>query len=379
MSAFFAWLASGAVSLWSDRGRVLAAALIGAMIWYLLGQKVEDTFTFYLPVRAVSGSEEMPQGQFVVIRVPTELAFCEVHPEQVPLVLRGTRQDLAEAREGNLRGVYVVPPDFCGNEKRKTRDIFGARDLQFAKLKTLPSVRIDQIANIELTIGERRWSNVKLEMQNLEFEPGINREGVEVEFEPTLMVVSGPYDEVGLFEQDRSRLKLPQIDRATFDAAFALEQSIPASRAYFSAAGPGMPPLRGLTVTEPDRMIQIRFRRQRLFVERQFDNVEISQLIPKSARREDVDPARPVDLEFDSVSVKVRVPEDYFAKGRTEAELRRELNVFVDLGEMPFERDAQRLKIRHEGLPEGATATVEPADVDAKWRRLAEHNGTGNE
>src|SRR5690606_10574780 len=99
-----------------------------------------------------------------------------------------------------------------------------------------------------------------------------------------------------------------------------------------------------------------------------FDSVEVTALVPRTAKRDGIRRENPLGLQPETVRVEVTVPKDGFSsRDEARAQVLRDLNLFVDLGDMPFNTLASHLKVRAEGLPEGSTVKITPEEIDVHW------------
>lgn len=334
------------------------------MLWYLLDKKVEKDQTFSLAVQTVGEGDRWPAGSGLFLRIPNALAFSSVRPSQVDVHVEGTAEHLARL-EGTLRGLCDIPLDFLGGEDERSRDLVVDEVFKFPARESLPGLRIESPGTITLTLSRRMEFMLSLDAGNLEFEDAKLAESVDVRFTPSSVRVSGPVRSSLLLQSKPQLFKLARIDAKSFDAALRGSCSARTRHASFIEDG-GL--LKNLQV-END-LVEITFERRQRFREVVLEGVEVMPLIPAEARPDGLDADSPLSIDPPAVTVRLRVPESYFDAEHAESSIRRELDVYVDLGDMPFSVHADKLEPRVHGLPEGASCVVEPALIDVVWNIL---------
>ncbi len=357
------------VALARDRGRVVWAGIGAMVLWYLLGQEVLDSDDFSLPIHAVGPLDREPEGDALILRVPKDLAFVGAEPASVYLTVKGTHEDVAQL-EGHLRGSFDVPADFCGVDSQRTKQIDVTRSFLFPRLKSISGLDFAVPAEVALTFARRAERAVTLSKDNLEFDPASMRAEVDVEFEPAFVSVSGPADEVTRLEHEPGRLKLATVSKDFVTAATAAKRALRADIAWLIGGDAKTDIVRSGLVVNGGRAMQVSFRRRRADKVVELENVEISALIPPAAWREGANRADPVRLKEKSAKVTLSLPESLFTTefGGDDAQLRRQLSLFVNLRDLVSPKVTDRLKVRVEGLPEGATiVSISPDAVDVEW------------
>lgn len=347
--------------IWKERSRVFFSGLGALLLWFLLGQKVADHDTIAVGVRCISAEEDYPPGSGLFIRIPKGIAVSDVEPRTLDLRVTGTREDLVRL-DRSLKGTFEVPAGFLRGSEQVTRELSVRERFHFGRFLSLPSLSLDSEAKIQLSLARRHNINVALSEENLVFtEPGLGQ-GVEIEFEPTMIQVSGPGEQARLVAENPGLFKLASINRVAFDSATRGKLQVRASRGLFRGAEGELERL-----AAEDQLIRITITVTESFRTVTFQDLEVISLVPASAWPAGVNRERPLSLNPDAVKVIIDVPEQYFAGGVGEEDLLKHLNLFVDLGEMPFDTAAENLPVHVEGLPLGAKARVEPPKVDVIW------------
>lgn len=353
-----------------DAGRFFGAGFIALVLWFLLGEKVRQEEQLVLEVRVLQRGETA-QGSGLFVRLPPGLALADVSPRRVELRIAGPAEDLARL-EGTVRGYFDVPSDFTGGSERVTREVGVAEDFQFPRLKSL-AIDILESPRLLLTVARRATGSLVLSRENLRFtSPDIAKE-VEVEFEPSAIRITGPMDLVRLVRDRPSMFMLAEIDGVAAARAMASGFVVPAGQGTFLGEDG---PIDALEVVDPDLRVRIRFIKRPKTFEVVLEDVEVAPLVPPSARRTDVREEDPITLSHDRVTVRVIVPADKFADEKeAKQRLRRDLNLFVDLGEMPFGTNAMKLRVHYEGLPEGSKIEIDPPEIDVIWNPKEPQSG----
>ncbi len=337
-------------------------SLLGAvMLWYLLDKKVVKEQVFTLDVDHVAEGDVWPQVPGLYLRIPNGLAYQSVKPDRVDVLVEGTAEHLARL-EDTLRGQFDVPEDFLGGEPFCTKDLVVDQAFSFPAREAMPGLRIVSPGTITLTLSRRMEFMLSLDASNLEFEDAKMAESVDVRFSPSSVRVYGPVRGIDLLQSRPDLFKLAQIDARNFENALRSGLSARARHRRFLEDNDALKNLEVVNDT-----ITITFERREKFIERVLENVEVMHLIPAEARPEGLDPDSPLSIDPPAVTLRLKVPESYFAADRTEASLRRDLDVYVDLGDMPSSVHAARLEPRVHGLPAGASCVVEPALIDVVW------------
>ena len=347
-------------ALWTERGRLLFSGLGALLLWFLLGQKVDKSEDIPVEVRCISAEQDWPQGSGLFIRLPPKLALSDVQPGSLELKVRGTAEEIARL-DHSLRGTYQVPAGFLGEKDQATKTLTVDRTtFHFGQLK-VSNLLLDS-EEIALTLTKRHVENLTLNAANLSFNPPELGQGLQIDFEPTMIQISGPADQTRRVRENAALFQLTSINPEGFDAALRGRLKVSARLGAFDQAGRLLE-----RMAVEDRMITITFTKKRRFRRVVLDDLEVIPMIPESALPEKVLRDRPLSLQPKTVKVTLQVPEAYFSAGSDEAALRKQLNVFVDLGEMPFDTAAENLPVHFEGFPEGATVIVEPALIDVTW------------
>ncbi len=367
-----------------DKSRVFGSGIAALVLWYLIGQKVLETRDFNLPIHAVGPLDREPEGDGLIVRVPQHLAFVVAAPPSVTVSVTGPAEDLARL-ESRLRGSFDVPPEFCGTDSERTVRFDVTRAFSFPRMNSIPSLDFAKPVDVELTCARRAERAVTLNKDNLEFDPASTRADVDVEFEPAFVSVSGPADEVTRLEKEPSRLKLATVNKEFVTAASSGKRGLPVDIAWLvgsngiigagASGGPGSATRTGEVgrtglVVNGGKPVQVTFHRRRVEHTVVLDNVEIAPLIPAAAWREGANRADPVHLKEKTARVTLRLPESDFTNefGGDDMQVRRQLALFVNLRDLVPPKVADRLKVRDEGLPEGATiVSIVPDTVDVEW------------
>ncbi|MFH0945105.1 MAG: hypothetical protein V2A76_07895 [Planctomycetota bacterium] len=350
-----------AAGIWKERGRVLTSGVGALLLWFLLGQKVETTEQITVGVRCISAEEDWPSGNGLFIRIPSGLALSDVQPRILDLEVKGTREELGRL-DRSLKGTFEVPAGFLRNEERATREYVVKDEFHFGRLLSLPSVTIESLDKITLTLARRYVNNLTLSAANLTFtEPGMGQD-VRVDFEPSMVRVSGPGEQARRIIENPELFKLASIDQVAFEAATRGKLRVPARLGLFEGH-------RGQLerMVAEDQPIKITITVTQRFRTVVFPDVEVVPLIPADAWPAGVNRERPLSLHPDAVLVTLQVPEECFSGGSSESDLLKQLNLFVDLLEMPFDTAAENLRVHFEGLPEGARVKIEPPLIDVIW------------
>lgn len=348
--------------LWEDRKRVASAGLAAVVLWLLLGEKVQDELSKELEIQVIE-SGAIPLGEGLFIQVPDNLALSAVTPQTAVLEMEGPRDEIARL-EGLMRGFYEVSRDFTGGRQRRSVQVDVAERFDFPQLRSL-GVTIKNDPVIELALAQRAYHNVSLTKQNLVFDDASIAEGLAVNFSPSLVRVSGPIDRVQLLVQDPGLFALTRIDADAYRDALDGALTVRTRNGSF---GDGEGNLQRLTVTDPNELIRISFQKAREYWTVTLEDVEVLHLVPARANREDVRDENPLTFVPDAVSVAVTVPRDlYPSEEAAREELRKALNLFVDLGDMLFGSDAAKLIVRNEGLPPDCDVVITPPEIDVNW------------
>ncbi len=355
------WITRLFVGLWTDRLRFLAAGGIALLLWFLLGEKVNHKDSIPLEVRILAEDEAMA-GDGLFIRVPGNLAFTDVDPTSVDLELSGPRAEMSRL-EGALNGYFEVPSDFIGEQKADRRVLRVKGDFRFPQLE---SSRVDIVNQPEIVIGlaRREVGSITLRADNLEFQPPTLGEGIEVSFDPSILQLSGPQAQIQKLKVSPELFRLATIGRHELEIGLRGGLTVRPRQGKFLSET-----LHRLDFALPGAdLVRITLRRASEPYVLTFDSVEVTPLVPKGAWREGIRKEDPLGLEPETVRAEVRVPKTAFpTREEARAHVERELNLFVDLGDMPFTTLAQWLKVRAEGLPEGATISVSPDVIDVHW------------
>lgn len=369
-------------SLWNERMRLVASGLGALLLWFLIGQQVETTDTIALEVRCIGASDPMPVGNGLFIRIPREMAFSAVSPTTIELDVTGTREDLARM-EGALLGTYLVPSDFLGGQKLETRELSVGTDgpFQFPRLRSLRTVQVSAEQSIHLTLARRHAEHLNLGAANLLFADESMAKDLDIVFEPALVQISGPSDRATLLRSNPGLFRLVEIDAERFELALRGNLVVHTRGAQFVD-----PEQRLQTLTVDDQLIKIKFTRNR-FRTVVLKDIEVVPHIPRNAwRDENMDRVDPVTLAPDTVEVTLTIPEDAFSAGLDEAQLGKQVRLFVDLIEMPFDSAAGKLPVHVEGLPAGTTIVIDGKKIgemviDVEWNTPeapAESNNEGS-
>lgn len=339
--------------LWKDRARV-AASFFGAWIlWFLIGERIEESDEVLCPVRFLSAGEVAPPGSGLFIHVPDELVVLGSDRAAVPMKIVGMKEQISNLNRV-LRGDMNLSPDFCNDRDQRTGAIQIGSEFTFPKIGKRSGLRLEDPGTLELTVSRRGTATIPLHPGNLVFGSGASAEplgeGYEVTFVPSFIDVAGPIQEIVALEKAPDRLRLTAIgdpeDYANGRSLLLRNLSFVDAAGQLQASG---------FIRSPDHDVLVTIRRERSWRAVSLKNVPLTEFIPETARRANVVATRPVKLDPARLDVDIRVPEEYFEKGNQEGDLNRDILLFVNLAEMQAGLEAQRLPILCYGLPEGAT------------------------
>lgn len=359
------WLTSLFVGLWGDRMRFLAAGGIALLLWILLGEKVDDEEKFNLDVRTLSGDAQ-PLGSGLFIRIPESLAFSDVMPGDVDIELRGPAAELSRL-EGTLRGFLDVSPDVLGDRQSETREVRVRGDFKFPQLDSL-RVSIVNEPTIALTLSRRSPGTITLGKANLSFEPASLGDGIDVEFKPSLLTASGPHGQIQSLKADASQFRLTTIGPRELELGLADKLFVRARHGTFDNESLNRVDFLEREDIAGEDLVLIKFSKRQELIHLKFEGVEVTPLVPRAAQRDGIRKEKPLGFDPAMVDIEVTIPKD--ANGQRDelrAQVARDMNVFVDLGDMPFTSLAGHLRVRVEGLPAGAKVKVTPEVIDVHW------------
>ncbi len=385
------------VAIGSDWVRVLVSGVAAVVLWFVLSDKIAEVVVVELTVQerdeAIPQSE---QGAGLYIVVPTELAFVGTEPKNVKVTIRGPREEVAKAKE-QLKATYRVEPDFTGENVDATRSINVKQEFDWSELRAHRGVEVESTSSLALTIVRRTDYRLTLGKQNLVFnvDPTLTLDGLgeadgttppiddfDVYFVPSDLKVTGTVDDVNLLRANPSLFTLTEISAEAASLAFAKRLVVVAGGGMFKLPAGAIEredEKRKLTlrVTNPSQDVSVIFERRvrlRSFV---LEQMPVGAMIPLGVRRTDVNELRPVSIEDERVTVTVTVSES-LVKDDFESAVRQNLNLFVDVGDIPPGIDAKKLVIRCEGAPLGAIVEVSPKETDVNWN-VKEAPATGGE
>jgi len=361
-------------ALWTERSRVIFAGVGALMVWFLLGQKVNTSQVIPVEVRVISADEDWPRGSGLFIRVPAQLALSDVQPRRLELTVKGAAEKIFRLDQ-SLHGTYPVPVNFLGDQEQVTKQLKVDDVFTFGQVKSLGNLKVEAPVTISLTLTRRTVENLTLSKANLSFiEPDLGQD-VRADFEPTMIRVWGPADQARLLRESPDLFQLTSINRDGFQHAELGKLMVPTRLAVFDPQGGRLE-----RMSVESRLIRITLTPKRRFRQLVFEGLEVMHLVPRKAWPAGVDRERPLNLHPDTVKITLEVPEEYFSRGGDSAAVKNGLNVFVDLGEMPFDAEADNLSVHVNGYPEGATVKVEPEVIDVIWNivEAPESNGESN-
>lgn len=352
---------------WQDRARVLAALISAGILWYLIGQRIMVTSQpIPCAVRPLQDDVTDPLAPGLWVRLPEELVFVGSVPEQLALELRGTTEQVTAIQDGALGGVFSVPEDFCGDDDEKTAEVEVTSNFKFPMIEARQGLHFVKRTSVTLTIARRDRMTIALDRANLAGIDELLGDKAEVEVPNTLLEVSGPRALIARLRSSAARLLVElNVDRNMIDrlpGPVAVRLGEPYLVDASGIVGRGLLRIRG-DDTSAVKVTVYPVRKSRVV---RFTEVEILALIPSRARRENVNWENPLSIKPPTIDLKVTVPEAYFAT-RQEADLRRDVEIYVNLGELDPGLEGADLRLHCVGLPPGAT--VEPAQdkVDVAW------------
>lgn len=279
--------------------------------------------------------------------------------------MKGPRADLSRL-DPTFRGFLDIAPDELGERQAATREI-RVKDFKFPQLDSL---RIDIVNEETLSLGIARRStgSLTLGVTNLTFDPPTLADGIDAEYRPSILQVSGPHDQIVTLKSDPSLFQLATVGRRELELGLAGKLFLRVQQGMFTNDS-----LHRLGFPErDDNLIQVTLTKREETLQLTLDDVEVTPLVPRAAQREGIRQEKPLSFDPATVSVEVTVPKAAFgSRDEARMQLLRDLNVFVDLGDMPFTTLAGRLPVRVEGLPPGSTAKVVPERIDVHWNEAA--------
>lgn len=346
-----------------DLGRLLLSFLAAFALWYFIGRKVETDEVFQVRVIVVSHSEEARQAGLVV-RVPPQLVFQDVSPQTLNLRLRGKGEEIDRLRK-ELTGVWTVPADFCGNEDTARRTVDIGSSFSFERFRTLRSLRLAEPSSFTLTLGKRASARLVLGPEKVEIAAEDLPPDIAWTISPSSVEVSGVKDLIERVTAVGAKLRVTLSRVETSEALKGLPLKFSAENCSVVENGE----TRGRLRFESPTSLELRITRSTPPRVVRLENVPIGWLNVKSVLREGIDASEPVRTTPTSVWAEITLPGDAPATVNLEEELRAKLNLFVDLREMPQGVEAKSLPLRTEGLPPGATLTLEVDRVDVELRR----------
>jgi hypothetical protein len=354
-----------------DSPRLVLSLLAALVLWYFVGRKVEDDEFFAVNVIAVKSDEPTP-ATGLVLRIPNGLVFEAANPVKVTLRVVGKGEEIDRLRR-ELLGVYEVPPDFCGEFVRvqKTIDIKDA--FKFAGFRTLTSLAIDGTPQITIGIGKRATARVTTGAEKFELIGDSLPAEAQWTIAPSSVEVAGAQDLVQRLASTGAKLRV-KLDRNEVnyalkqgrfefggDSVRLVEGDQEIGRVEFVA--PTLLELRITRTTEP-RIVRL-------------ENLPIGWLNLKSAWREGLDPADPVRTTPAAMWIEITATGELASVANLEDDLRKRINLFVDLRDLGLTVEAGSLPVRVEGLPVGASIALEMERVDVELRRKEPENSEG--
>ncbi len=355
-------------SLRMDLPRIGSALFAALVLWFFIGQKVETTVKVRVRVDAANGEAVVP-AQTLLLRAPESLVIEKFEPKEFDIELRGRREDVDRLR-AQLSGVCDLAADFCGNFVRASRQLDVGSTFRFTGFRSMTSLRLAANYSIDVTVAKRGSSRVVLKPESIE----VIGEGLAADaswtIAPSSVTLSGAQDVIERLTSGSAKLRVrltraevAEALRAPFRFGSSLAEVADASGVIGHAdfENPTQLDLR-VTRTVPQRAVRL-------------ENVPIGWLNVKTAWREGVDRQDPVHISPETMWVELSVPVDFATTATPEDELRKRINLFVDMREMQFSVEAAPLPIHVEGLPAGATYKLEHERVDVEWRKSDKKEG----
>lgn len=360
------------VGIYRDRARVFLALIAAVMLWYIIGEKVETEGEFTMAIVAVP-KIDASAVDMLFLKVPDSLVLERTDPSFVKVAFRGTKEDLDRFDKRN--GVWEIPPDFCGGADRTRKQVNVGDVFQFSGIRSLRSLRILGQPSFEISLARRAETDVTLSLANLEVDPGLIPEDADLEcrFLPSTIRVSGAIDVIRALDENAARLKV-HVDTGRFQLALRDVLTVHGNEFALDASTDNSQRV----VVEDVGDIRIQLVRKQQFRTVKLESVPVNWLIPKAAWREGADLKNPLKLSAETVSLEIQLPIEEAQSATLEADLRARLNVFVNLLEMPFTVEADKLPVHVEGLAKGALVTPIPARIDVEWRKKVEGGSADN-
>jgi hypothetical protein len=346
-----------------DMGRLFLSFLAAVALWYFIGRKVETEELFPVRVIVVSHAEEARQAGLVV-RVPPQLVFQDLSPQQLVLRVRGKGEEIDRLRK-ELTGVWNVPVDFCGNEDSARKTIDVGSTFTFDRFRSLRSLRLLEAASLTLELRRRASARLVLGPDKVEIAGEDLPPDIAWTISPSSVEVSGAKDLIERVAAVGARLRVTLSRVETTEALKGLPLKFSAENCTVVENGE----TRGRVKFESPTSLELRITRTTPSRVVRLENVPIGWLNVKNVLREGIDPAEPVRTTPTSIWAEITLPGDSPAPVNLEEELRAKLNLFVDLREMPQGVEAKSLPLRVEGLPSGAAVSLELDRVDVELRR----------
>ena len=355
------------ISLWVDRGRAFAALVSAVILWYLIGQRlVVPSDPISLRILDVRPGEETQAGG-LYLTLPDNLVLMSVSPEVVQLRVSGSKVeiDTINAESASFRGFYELPRDVCGPDDERTVAVQVTESFEFPSIEARPDLRFVDRPEISVTVARRESVEVELEPRHLAAE-GVDLEGVQVTFSRATVVVGGPKALIDRIIADDGLLRSDALVNIRLaDATAPKTVALGGLHIVDDAGVTG----RGLLVIDDGR-VEVTIQKERVYRDVALTQLEVLALIPSRSRRENVDWEAPLKIDPPALDVALRVPEEYFSKGLTEADLRRDVMLYVNLGDREASIDAGVLSVRRLGVPENAAIKLSHDQVDVEWQFL---------
>jgi hypothetical protein len=210
------------------------ALLFALILWIYLDQRVVLRLPHRLDLvveseESIRDSSSIDEGFFIVI--PSKLMVVEgPEEENLEVVLSGP----IEANQIKLKGRrHITLSDMKSKDEKKVTIEF-VRD-QFDALEDRETIRVEQFnpPNLHLTLARRATAEISLGRDNLVLDglEELEKEGVYIEedilFDPNIIIIEGPANEIREIERDPSLLKLERMDLTGRPRRMKIDRNLP--------------------------------------------------------------------------------------------------------------------------------------------------------